>query len=224
MNTLTYLPLVEQLSSRVIRILGCNPGMRTLQGTNTYLVGQGNKLVYNSDLFDKNTWELDFETNHRRILIDSSGPSDYSPVSSENSAVSNSEESVNKYVDALGQELTKQCCNLQEILITHWHPDHTGGVQTILKKLTQQPIRVSKHKLVDQIEFDRVTKYNYVEDEHVFKTEGVTIRAFFTPGHSQDHLCFYLEEENSLFSGSCLHLRDDELVYSLSMLSKAIVY
>jgi len=172
----TLLPDVDELSSRVAVALGQNPSMFTGPGTNTYLVGTGPK----------------------RFLLDTgSGHDEYMPV-------------LEEAIARVG------CKEIEGIVLTHAHPDHIGGVNQVRGHFGDMPV----YKLpwptdqglsgpggdVSPIAISNPDsladgKLELLEDGDVVETEGATLRALFTPGHSPDHLCFMLEEEQNLFSG-----------------------
>lgn len=83
---------------------------------------------------------------------------------------------------------------LSHVLLTHWHGDHTGGVPDLIR---MYPNDVS----------DAVYKHTpgkaqkSIQDGQIFRVEGATVRAVHTPGHSEDHMCFVLEEEQAMFTG-----------------------
>ncbi|ELT95489.1 hypothetical protein CAPTEDRAFT_191961 [Capitella teleta] len=166
-KSLSFIPRIEQLTSRVIRILGCNPSKMTLQGTNTYLIGTG----------------------PRRILIDTGSLG------------------FPEYVANLQKVLEEQNTSIQEIILTHWHGDHIGGIEevcsSVYKGNERKICKIRRSKESDRVLGDGL-QYTFIGDKHIFETEGATLEAMHTPGHTDDHMALYLHEENAVFTGDCV--------------------
>ena len=85
--------------------------------------------------------------------------------------------------------------SLKAILLTHHHSDHTAGVEGILKK-TKVPVYSPSNK----IKYTTIS----IKDQDVIDLKFIKIKVIATPGHTMDHIVFYIKEENILFSGDTL--------------------
>ena len=82
------------------------------------------------------------------------------------------------------------------VLLTHRHKDHLGGVKHLLEQYPGTPVSKMIHK--DPELPDGITD---LRDGERISCDGLTLVPIHTPGHASDHLCYFVPETKSLFTG-----------------------
>jgi len=140
---------------RVLRILAPNPGVRELDGTNTWVVGE-----------------------HPSIVIDP-GPDDEGHL----------------------QDLAREAGSVDAILLTHDHPGHAQGAGS-LSAMTGATV----------FAFRPAAGGEKLRDGQDFHVGDATIHVLATPGHSPDHVSFFLDDRRALFTGDAVLGRGTSLI------------
>ena len=73
------------------------------------------------------------------------------------------------------------------VLVTHGHPDHLP-----LAARFARPFGAS------------VRRYPELDDGDVVRVGTLNLTALYTPGHSDDHLCFFIAEDRAVFTGDLI--------------------
>lgn len=95
------------------------------------------------------------------------------------------------WLEQLSSVLSSEAATVSQAIITHWHQDHIGGVNDLLRRCPNA--KIYKHMpTAGQLD---------IIDRQVFQTEGAKLRAFHSPGHTEDHVVLVLEEEDAMFTG-----------------------
>lgn len=95
------------------------------------------------------------------------------------------------WLQSLKNVLKEEQASVDQAILTHWHPDHVGGVEDLLQAFPKASVFKNQPS----------NKQHDIRNGQTFATQGATLRAFHCPGHTTDHMAFVLEEENAMFTG-----------------------
>lgn len=115
----------------------------------------------------------------------------------------------------LFEKAAEEGWSLEQILLTHSHFDHVGGLAE-LKELSGAPIAIHD-EAVPMLENATLAASLWqitipeppppdklLKDGDMIAVGNLQLEVLFAPGHAPGHVCFYLESEGVLFDGDVL--------------------
>lgn len=120
----------------------------------------------------------------------------------------------------LNNTLINQQLNCVAVLLTHGHIDHMGAVPELMELIghkipvyaatEEQDVLNDPRKNLSAMLCDQVVTLKsdiLLEDGQVIEMLGTKITCIHVPGHTKGGMCYYLEENQMLFSGDTLFAR-----------------
>lgn len=119
------------------------------------------------------------------------------------------------------EALARHSLQLQSILVTHHHADHTGGVDALRKATGAAVYGPARESIPEPL--------TRVSEGDVVRTLGLEFQVLDVPGHTAGHIAFVAEPEgetpilfsgDTLFSGGCGRLFEGTAAQMLRSLEK----
>jgi glyoxylase-like metal-dependent hydrolase (beta-lactamase superfamily II) len=121
--------------------------------------------------------------------------------------------------DLIGSVLAENDLSLAAVLLTHGHVDHSGGSGRLARAtsaavyvhpdddfLTLHPTEQLRtlFGMTPPGAYELPERFESLADGDMIRVAGMELEVRHTPGHTPGHCCFYLEDQETLFSGDQL--------------------
>lgn len=105
------------------------------------------------------------------------------------------------HLDALEAALGAAGARLQQVLVSHAHPDHASGAAALASRWPQARFRKCPWPERDRL---YAVPWQALADGDTVEAGDVRLEVVHTPGHAPDHLCFWHAPSRTLFGADLL--------------------